>query len=167
MKKITLPSLFAILFCLASVPAFAREEVSAPALGSKFLQDSAPAGDIPFEVSVTPGKWRQAKVGKVFTSGYHPSDLTLPVLGSDPVPIQYPRWAVREGWEGTFVIAVEVLKSGRVGRWRVMRSTGYKLLDETAANAIRQWYFHPGTERGQPVVMCIQVPVHFELRDFA
>ena len=164
MKKIVPPSLFAILFFLASIPAFAREEASAPALGPGFLQESAPAGDIPFEVSVMPGKWSQAKAGKVFTSGYHPSDFTLPVLGGDPVPIHYPRWAVREGWQGTFVIAVEVLKSGKVGRWRVMRSTGYKLLDETAANAIRHWYFYPGTERGQPVVMCIQIPVRFELQ---
>ena len=165
MKKITLPSLFAILFCLASIPAFAREEASAPALGPKFLQESTSAGDIPFEVSVMPGKWSQAKAGKVFTSGYHPSDFTLPVLGGDPVPIHYPRWAVREGWEGTLVIAVEVLKSGEVGRWKVMRSTGYSLLDETAVNAIHQWHFHPGTEKGQPVVMCIQIPIHFELRD--
>ena len=165
MKKITF-SLFLLAFLsVSTVLAFAREEASAPPLAANLLRSRLPAGDVSFEVSVTPEKWTQAKAGEIFTTGYHPSDFTLPTLKGNPVPIRYPRWAVQEGWEGTFVIAIEVLKSGEVGRWSVIRSTGYSLLDETATKTIRQWHFHPGTEMGQSVVMCIQIPVHFELRD--
>ena len=165
MKKIAFT-----LFLLTIVSVFAgwssaQEKPAATPLASNFIHGKVPAGDVSFEVSVSPGKWTQAKVGQLFTTGYHPNGFSLPTLKENPIPIRYPRWAVQEGWEGTFVIAVEVLKSGEVGRWSILQSTGYSLLDETATKTIRQWHFHPGIENGQAVVMCIQVPVRFELRD--
>ena len=165
MKKIICSSIFLALLIVSPAWVSAREGAQAPALAPNLLKAKIPAGDVSFEVSVTPESWSQAKPGKLFTTGFHPADFTLPILRENPVPIRYPRWAVQEGWEGTFVIAVEILKSGKVGRWSVTQSTGYSLLDEAAANAIRQWHFQPGTEKGQAVVTCIQIPVHFELRD--
>ena len=165
MKKIAF-TLFLLTFVSVSAGWSAVQEKPATApLATHLIQGKVPAGDVSFEVSVSPGKWTQAKVGQLFTTGYQPSDFSLPALKENPVPIRYPRWAVQEGWQGTFVIAIEVLQSGEVGRWKVMQSTGYSLLDETAAKTIRQWHFHPGIENGQAVVMCIQVPVRFELRD--
>ena len=165
MKKISPLTFLSALLFLSPVLSFAREEAPTTPLPAPQIQGEVPGADVPFQVSVSPGKWSQAKVGKIFTAGYHPSDFVLPTLKGEPAPIRYPRWAVQEGWEGTFIIAIEVLKSGEVGRWNVMQSTGYSLLDETAGNAIRQWHFHPGTELGKSVVMCIQIPVHFVLRD--
>ena len=165
MKKVTF-TLFLLTFVSVSTGwSSAQEKPAAPSLAPNFIRGQVPAGDVSFEVSVSPGKWTQAKVGPLFTTGYHPNDFSLPALKENPVPIRYPRWAVQEGWEGTLVIAVEVLRSGEVGRWSVVQSTGYSLLDETATKIIRQWHFHPGIENGRAVVMCIQVPVRFELRD--
>jgi len=167
---------FALFLLLISLPlGFAKEEAAPPvsspssspglSLGYLSLGDKAEEAAFPFEFSVSPGKWSQARRGEIFTIGFHPEGFALPMLKEDPVPIRYPRWAVREGWEGTFVIAIEILTTGEVGRWKVIESTGYGLLDETATETVRQWRFHPGREQGKPAVMCIQVPVHFELRE--
>lgn len=154
------------LITLSAAPlSYAKEEISAPPLTVSSLQGQAEEPGFPFEFSVSPGKWSQATRGEIFTTGYHPQGFTLPTLKEEPAPIPYPRWAVHEGWEGTFVIAVEVLTTGEVGRWKIMESTGYSLLDEAATNAIRQWRFQPGTEKGKAVATCIQIPVHFELQE--
>ena len=164
MKKNFISS-FLILFLFPAVFVFAKEEALPQPLAENVLQAGSPASDLPFKFSVTPKKWTQAKAGQVFATGFHPAGFVLPSLKEDPAPIRYPRWAVREGWEGTFVIAIEVLVSGEVGRWKVMESTGYPLLDEVAAKAIKAWKFHPAAENGKAVVACIQVPIHFELQD--
>lgn len=164
MKKIS-PPFFLIVLLLSSVSGFAREEAPAQPLAFPTLQEEKGNANFPLGFSVTPGKWSQAKAGQLFTTGTHAPDFTLPSLKEEPVPIRYPRWAVQEGWEGTFVIAVEVLKTGEVGRWQIMRSTGYSLLDETATKAVRAWRFHPATEQGRAIVSCIQIPIRFELKE--
>lgn len=165
MKKLLPSVLFLCLLLPFSFPLFAREEASPPLLAVSPIQGESVVAGFPYEFSVAPGKWSQARAGKFFTrEGYRP-DFVFPALKEKPVPIRYPRWAVREGWEGTLVIAVEILKTGEVGRWKVMESTGYSLLDEAALTAIRKWRFHPAREQGVPIVSCIQVPVHFEITE--
>ena len=165
MKKIVF-TLFLLAFVSVSAGWSAVQERPAAApLAPHLIQGQVPAGDVSFEVSVSPGKWTQANVGRLFTTGYHPSNFSLPVLKENPIPIRYPRWAVQEGWQGTLVIAIEVLKSGEVGRWKVMQSTGYSLLDQAATGAIRKWHFHPAMENGKSIVSCIQIPIDFQLRD--
>lgn len=160
MKKISI--LLSILI-LSSLPAFAAEE--AQPLGLKPVESKIEGPGLRFEFAFSPGKLSEAQTGKIFSTGFHAPDFTLPSLKEEPTPIRYPRWAVREGWEGTFVAAVEILASGKVGRTHVMQSTGYTLLDEAAAEAIRQWQFHPATEKGKSILSCIQIPIHFQLKD--
>lgn len=160
MKKI---SFLISLLILSTLPVFAAEE--AQPLGLKSVESKIEGPGLPFEFSFSPGKLSEARTGKIFSTGYHASDFALPSLKEEPTPIRYPRWAVREGWEGTFVIAVEILVSGQVGRWNVTQSTGYTLLDEAATQAIRQWQFHPATEKGRAIISCIQIPIHFQLQD--
>lgn len=164
MEKIS-ALLLALSLLLSNAVAFAQEESASqrPILAPGALENRASA--LPFEFSLNRGVWSNAKPGTPFSTGYHAGNFTLPSLRQTPEPLRYPRWAVREGWEGTFVIAVEVLPNGRVGRWSVMQSTGYSLLDETAAEAVRRWHFHPATEKGRAVVSCIEIPIHFTLQD--
>lgn len=165
MKKITL-SLLLLPFVLASaVSLFAQEESGlAPRAFNPATAETTPTS-LPFEFSLTRGEWTEANPGAIFSTGIHDSDFTLPVLKDPPAPIRYPRWAVRQGWEGTFSIAIEVKTDGTVGRWQVMESTGYSLLDEAATAAVRQWRFHPATEQGKAILMCVQIPILFELTD--
>lgn len=117
----------------------------------------------PFSVIVTTSGALTAKPGQIFTQGGDYSGMELPYLISDPVPIVYPRWAVDHKWEGHLDIAIEVLLDGSVGRFKVMRSTGHDLLDETATRAVRSWKFHPAVKDGKPLVTCIQIPIMFRL----
>lgn len=163
MKKIAFLILASVLFM--SSAAQAGEEAASQPLIENVLAGKGPRGDIPMAFSVSPGKWSQAEPGSLYTSGTHSPDFILPSLREEPAPVRYPRWAVREGWEGTFVIAVEVLATGEVGRWKIMESTGYPLLDDVAVKAVTSWHFHPATELGRAVVSCIQIPIHFELKE--
>ena len=163
MKKILLPGILLTLVFQPNMALWAKEEPPANFLSVLPQRGETAETMPPFEVSLATGEWSQAQPGKVFTTGTHAPDFTLPFLKEPPVPIRYPRWAVQEGWEGTFVIAVEVLKTGKVGRWTVTQSTGYPLLDKVATEAIRQWHFYPATEQGRLLVSCIQIPVRFNL----
>jgi TonB family protein len=107
------------------------------------------------------------KPGPVFTEGGHYEGMQLPYLLSTPKAIQYPRWALRQGWEGELSIAVEILKDGSVGRTKVMKSTGHKMLDEAAVKAVHSWKFHAAVKDGQIVLTCIQIPVRFQINDKA
>jgi len=162
MKQILI-SIFLFLFTSPALTQ-AKEESAPRPLPLNLIQAQVSRGDVPFEVLVNREGWIQARPGTPFTAGFHSADFVLPSLKEMPSPIQYPRWAAREGWEGTFVIAVEILPSGKVGRWKIMETTGYSLLDEAATKAVQSWRFHPATEKGRPVVSCIEIPVHFSLQ---
>ena len=77
----------------------------------------------------------------------------------------YPRLARLRGYEGTVVLRVEVLTDGKVGRIEIGRSAGYDVLDRAALAAVRTWRFEPGRKEGRGVVMFVDVPVRFVLRD--
>jgi protein TonB len=81
---------------------------------------------------------------------------------SEPV---YPASMIRQGIEGTEVLAIQVLENGRVVEVRVERSSGESKLDESAAREARRWRFIPGTRDGVPVALWKQVPVTFRLQD--
>lgn len=156
--------IFSILSFSGPLPQ-AGEDASPQPLAVRSFTGKNVSGNFPLAFSVTPGEWRLARAGAPFASGSHSADFVLPFLSEMPAPIRYPRWAVREGWEGNFVIAVEVLPSGEAGRWKIMQSTGYPLLDEVAAKTVRKWRFHPATEKGKFIVSCIQIPIQFELKE--
>lgn len=77
----------------------------------------------------------------------------------------YPASMIRQGIEGTVVLAIQVLENGRVGEVRIERSSGEPKLDESAAREARRWRFIAGTRDGVPVVLWKQVPVTFRLQD--
>lgn len=166
MKNLKMQKLVALVFILsASVlrPAIGLTgEAAAPEMVQGVLKGSLPESN-PFIVNMTPRGGVLAKTGSVFTEDGHYENITLPYLLANPAPIPYPRWAVRQGWQGRFDIALEILKDGSVGPTQVMRSTGYSLLDQSAEKAVKKWKFHPAIENGQPVATCIQMPVLFQI----
>lgn len=77
----------------------------------------------------------------------------------------YPASAIRANHEGTVLLSVYVLETGRVGDVRIEQSSGYGKLDESAVREARKWRFRPGLRDGVPVAMWKQVPITFQLRD--
>lgn len=71
--------------------------------------------------------------------------------------------ARRRSIEGDVVLEIVVLRDGRVGNVRTLRSLGAGL-DQKAAEAVRQWRFNPARRQGTPVDVVVQVSVEFKLR---
>ena len=83
----------------------------------------------------------------------------------DNVPPTYPPQAVARGWAGKVVLRALVSAGGTIEALSVAASSGFELLDQSAAAAVRLWRFRPATQAGQPVAATILIPVVFELSD--
>ncbi|MCX8117579.1 MAG: energy transducer TonB [Desulfobacterota bacterium] len=89
--------------------------------------------------------------------------LIQPRYASNPKP-PYPKEAKRLGFEGEVLLRVEVLSNGRVGEIEVKRSSGYKILDQSAVAAVKEWRFIPARMGETPVSVWVNIPVLFRLR---
>jgi protein TonB len=94
-----------------------------------------------------------------------PSTVTVrtkPRYRYNPEPT-YPPMARRRHQEGMVLLNVLVTSEGGAAEVRVVKSSGYTLLDEAARNAVRRWTFEPGRLGRIPVSSEIQVPIQFKL----
>jgi protein TonB len=78
-------------------------------------------------------------------------------------PPNYPAVAARQGWQGTVLLKVRVLSSGRVDSVEVQKSSGHKLLDEEAIATVRAWQFTPSKRGETPIDGWATVPIEFKL----
>jgi len=79
----------------------------------------------------------------------------------------YPRRAREMGWEGTVVLRVEVQPDGTVGTVSVRQTSGYLTLDEAALTAVKRWRFEPPTDGAFSFATVVDVPVRFDLKEYA
>jgi protein TonB len=87
----------------------------------------------------------------------------VPLYKINPPP-RYPRVARRRGAQGTVVLSVYVDAQGRAANLWVFESSGYKVLDNSALDAVKKWSFEPGRKGNTKVAMWVNVPVRFELQ---
>jgi protein TonB len=85
--------------------------------------------------------------------------------GKNNKPPIYPRSARRQGLAGKVVLLATVGSNGLVQSLQVKRSSGTKILDEAAYEAIKTWRFIPATLGGITVEGKITIPIVFKLRD--
>ena len=78
---------------------------------------------------------------------------------------EYPVSEIRQGHEGTVLLAVQILPNGRVGEVRIEISSGYEKLDASAAREARKWRMKPGTSGGTTTAMWKKVPIKFQLKN--
>ena len=83
---------------------------------------------------------------------------------SNPPP-RYPHLARQRGQEGQVVIRVRVSADGNARSVTVRQSSGYPLLDDAAAKAIRRWRFVPASFAGVAMAGTVDVPVTFRLTE--
>jgi protein TonB len=81
---------------------------------------------------------------------------------SEPI---YPASEIRAGHTGTVLLSLEILPNGRVGVVRLLQSSGFAKLDQSALREARKWRFVPGSRDGVPVVRWKEMPVTFELHN--
>lgn len=98
-------------------------------------------------------------------SGNGGGGVNLPSIQSHVEPT-YPDQAKQAGQEGTVVLQVQVLENGSTGNVSIYQSSGWRLLDDAAVEAVKQWSFNPAKEResGQAIVSYITVPMIFRLK---
>ncbi len=75
---------------------------------------------------------------------------------------EYSEEARKAKYSGSVILSIVVSAEGKAENIRVVRSLGMGL-DEKAIEAVRQWRFKPGTNKGIPVKVRAQVDVNFRL----
>ncbi|OGX35035.1 MAG: hypothetical protein A3C36_04245 [Omnitrophica WOR_2 bacterium RIFCSPHIGHO2_02_FULL_52_10] len=85
-----------------------------------------------------------------------------PLMHVNPAPV-YPQIARERGWEGTVRLEVRVEQDGHPSAVGVERSSGHAALDDSAAQAVRQWKFSPARSGSMRFSSKIIIPVQFTL----
>lgn len=96
-----------------------------------------------------------------------PAPVTPPSANAaylkNPAP-EYPQMALRRGWEGTVLLRVEVLASGKPGQIQIQKSSGRDALDAAALAAVKRWSFVPAKQGDVAQAGWVSVPIDFKLR---
>jgi protein TonB len=77
----------------------------------------------------------------------------------------YPDEARRGNVQGTVLLNIEVLTSGKVGQVSVARSSSSTVLDRAACGTAQGWTFTPAEDDGQPITAELRVSVVFKLTE--
>ena len=93
------------------------------------------------------------------------ADIIPPGILSRKEP-SYPEKARQAGLEGTVVLKIQILETGRPGDVSIHQSSGSELLDDAAASAVQRWRFVPAKVRasGQSITCYTTMPVVFKLK---
>jgi protein TonB len=76
---------------------------------------------------------------------------------------EYPRAALVAHMNGSVTVEATIDKSGHVVEAFVVKSTS-GIFEKSALDAVRQWFFAPGTYRGHTVDTIFQLNVTFQVR---
>lgn len=96
------------------------------------------------------------------TGNEAPADRSARPAAGNPPPA-YPRAARRRGLEGRLVLRVRVGPDGAAREVEVIESSGHRMLDASAREAVAGWRFTPARRGGSPVASRIDIPVRFRL----
>jgi protein TonB len=95
-----------------------------------------------------------------------PPPVIPPSLNADYLhnpALAYPPLARRLGEQGKVVLRVLVNSSGTPDRVELRTSSGSRLLDTAALEAVRHWRFVPARQGDQPVAAWVLIPITFTL----
>lgn len=81
---------------------------------------------------------------------------------SNPAP-EYPDVALERGWEGDVILRVKVSAAGLPLSVNVQKSSGKKVLDDTAVKTVKRWKFSPAKQGNQAIEGWVEVPIGFQL----
>ncbi len=103
-------------------------------------------------------------------AGPHGGDEALPVVGpsydaaylSNPVP-QYPSAARRLRLQGTATLRVLVGRDGHPKTVRLEKTSGARILDDAAINAVQHWLFVPARRGDRTIAAEVDVPIRFRM----
>ncbi len=80
-------------------------------------------------------------------------------------PRSYPLEARSKGWEGTVKLEASLNKKGRIESIKLLQSSGYKILDDTAIRMVKKWRYKPVVKDGVPIDWTLRITIPFKLED--
>jgi len=86
-----------------------------------------------------------------------------PKYAQNPRPA-YPQEAREKGYQGVVLLKAEVLSNGIVGQLKVIKSSGYEVLDQVALAAVQRWRFIPARKEKVAIPCWVNIPIKFELQ---
>lgn len=87
-----------------------------------------------------------------------------PYKFKNPKPA-YPSFARRRGMQGIVMLNVNVNEKGFVELVSIEKTSGFRVLDQSAINSVSQWQFVPAKREGEYVSSVVQIPIRFQLND--
>ncbi|ABZ77946.1 TonB family protein [Shewanella halifaxensis HAW-EB4] len=88
--------------------------------------------------------------------------LSQPTFAAPPAQPHYPKKARKRGFQGTATVEVMFNQLGEQLSLTLVGSSGYRLLDKAALNAVEQWQFAAPTPQ-TAYAYTVRVPVKFAL----
>ena len=73
----------------------------------------------------------------------------------------YPLIARKKGWEGRVIIQAEIDREGNVSDIKVLKSSGFKVLDNASLETLKIWKFTPAKIGDKFVDDTVNIPVKF------
>ncbi len=80
-----------------------------------------------------------------------------------PAP-KYPLSSRRNKEEGTVVFNIMIDSSGKLVKYNIVASSGYKKLDIEAEKAVKHAKFHPAYKKGEAVTSSIELKITFKIQ---
>jgi protein TonB len=91
-----------------------------------------------------------------------PMQAAKPDYAYNPQP-DYPLLLREQGVGGVVWLRVWVDSDGHPGEIKLARGSGYRLLDDSALRAVRQWRFVPAKKGDQRLASWVEFPIRFTL----
>jgi len=99
------------------------------------------------------------------TSGKTSAKDNFPISDiRNPSP-EYPEMGIFLGYQGDVIVRIKVSAKGESLGVEVLRSSGHKVLDESAINALRKWRFTPTKHDNTPMNDSVIITVSYVLYD--
>ena len=76
----------------------------------------------------------------------------------NPSP-EYPDMAIFLGYQGAAIVKINVTAKGTSSGVELLRSSGHKVLDESAAKTLKQWKFTP-TNKPDSIIIVVNFAMH-------
>ena len=83
---------------------------------------------------------------------------------NNPHP-EYPLIARKKGWEGRVIIKADIDKAGNVTSIKILKSSGFEVLDESSVTTLREWKFTPARYGNKFINDTLNIPVNFQLKE--
>ncbi|MBT8120940.1 MAG: TonB family protein [Gammaproteobacteria bacterium] len=78
-------------------------------------------------------------------------------------PPDYPRKLLKRGIEGDVLVRAQVQPDGHCSQVQLKESSGYRLFDQAALSAVRDWRFVPASSGVHTVMAWVDVPIEFRI----